>query len=107
VPAIASLRRELRDRNTRFGLMLIGRGIPSREVARHLAAPVLARISWDPATANALCGTGTGRRRGPLMRTAAMAHETIRQRLSAQASTDPAIAATSAVPAISVKGAAA
>ncbi|HZM81756.1 MAG TPA: hypothetical protein VFC19_39045 [Candidatus Limnocylindrales bacterium] len=96
VPAISALRRELRDRKTRFGLMLVGRGIPSREVAKHLAAPVLARVSWDPPTANALCGNGTGRRRGPLMRTAAVAHETIRARLAAQASTDQAIAAAPA-----------
>jgi hypothetical protein len=102
VPAIASIRRELRDTRVRFGLMLIGRGIPSREVARHLAAPVLARLAWDPPTANALCGIGTGRRRGPLMRTAALAHETIQSRLTAQIAGEPAIARrdTDGLPAI-------
>lgn len=84
VPAIAAMRRELRDSPARFGLLLVGRGIPSREVARHLATPVLARVAWDPATALALCGQGTGRRRGPLMRTALMAHGTIQTRLQAQ-----------------------
>jgi hypothetical protein len=107
VPAIASLRRELRDRKARFGLLLIGRGIPSRDVARHLAAPVLARLAWDPPTANALCGQGVGRRRGQLMRTAAAAHETIRARLNAHASTDQAIAATAATTTAAIKGAAA
>jgi hypothetical protein len=84
VPVIASIRRELRDSAARFGLMLVGRGIPSREVARHLATPVLARVAWDPPTAAALCGQGTGRRRGPLMRTAMTAHGTIQTRLQAQ-----------------------
>ncbi|HEX6684907.1 MAG TPA: hypothetical protein VF062_19110 [Candidatus Limnocylindrales bacterium] len=102
VPAISALRRELRDTlnasgspaNTkaRFGLMLVGRGIAPREIARHLAAPVLARLAWDPPTAAALCGSGMGRRRGPLMRTAAMAHDTIQARLTAHLSTETAIA---------------
>jgi hypothetical protein len=88
VPAIAALRREAKGR---FGLMLIGRGIPSREIARHLAAPVLARLAWDPPTAAALCGQGMGRRRGPLMRTAAVAYDTIQSRLAAHATAEQAI----------------
>lgn len=77
VPAIAALRRELAEVPAVFGLMLIGDGISAREISRHLMLPVIAAIAWDPRTAAALNGDGHGRRRGPLMRSAATAHRLI------------------------------
>jgi hypothetical protein len=73
VPAIASLRRELAETPAVLGLMLIGGGLPAREISRHLMLPVIAQIAWDPRTASALNGDGHGRRRGPLMRSAGAA----------------------------------
>ena len=74
VPAIAQLRRELAEVSAVLGLMLIGGGMSAREISRHLMLPVIAQIAWDPRTAAALNGDGHGRRRGPLMRSAATAY---------------------------------
>lgn len=84
VPALARLRRELKDSPAHVGLMLIGGGIAAREIARHLMTPVIARLAWDPATAAGLCGTGRSRRSGPLIRTAATAYGTLHASLAAR-----------------------
>jgi len=73
VPALAQLRRELPDTDGTLALLPIGGGTSARELSRHLMAPVAAEIAWDTGTAAALAGKGRGRRRGPLMRTAARA----------------------------------
>ncbi|WP_117209910.1 ParA family protein [Allorhizocola rhizosphaerae] len=84
VPALSRLRREMKDSPAHLGLMLIGGGIAAREIARHLVTPVLARLAWDPSTAAALCGSGRGRRTGPLMRTAATAYGSLHASLAAR-----------------------
>ncbi|NUR50418.1 MAG: ParA family protein [Hamadaea sp.] len=73
VPALAQLRRELPATDGTLALLAIGGGVSTRELSRHLMAPVVAEIAWDTGTASALGGKGRGRRRGALMRTAARA----------------------------------
>ncbi|WP_051366524.1 hypothetical protein [Hamadaea tsunoensis] len=85
VPAIAALRRELAEANVPMGLVLVGGGSSGREVARHLMAPVVGEVAWDPKTAAALCGQGRGRRRGPLMRTASGLRERAAAAIAAHA----------------------
>ncbi|NUT37501.1 MAG: ParA family protein, partial [Hamadaea sp.] len=87
VPAVAHLRRELGDTGPALGLLLIGGGLPGREVARHLMVPVAAELAWDERTAAALSGLGKGRRRGPLMRSAASAHRSLSTALAAHRAT--------------------
>jgi hypothetical protein len=77
VPAIAQLRRELAEYPAVIGLLLIGDGMSARELSRHLMLAVIAQIAWDSRTAAALGGDGHGRRRGPLMRSAAAAHRLV------------------------------
>jgi hypothetical protein len=83
VPAISWLRRELpAELENRLGLVLVGDGVSPREITRHLVVPVAATIGWDAKTAAALGGAGKGRRRGPLMRSAAASFRTVRTMLS-------------------------
>lgn len=84
VPALAALRTHLDGSHAHLGLLLIGGGISAREIARHLVTPVLAKLAWDPFTAAALCGSGRGRRRGGLMRTAATAYGALHASLAAR-----------------------
>jgi hypothetical protein len=86
VSAIAALRRELlaAGHENNLGLLLVGSGISARDIARHLVVPVVAALAWDSATAAALCGEGRGRRRGPLMRSAAAAHRGVQEALAAR-----------------------
>jgi hypothetical protein len=95
VPAIARLRRELPRADgpeSNLGLLLIGDGIAPREITKHLQVPVIARLSWDPATASGLNGEGKGRRRGALMRSAAAAHKSVQSALSANRHAQGALA---------------
>lgn len=86
VPAVAQLRRELGDGGPALGLLLVGDGTAPREVSRHLMIPVAAEVAWDERTAAALSGLGKGRRRGPLMRSAAGAHRSVLGALAAHRS---------------------
>ncbi len=95
VPAIARLRREVphtEGADSNLGLLLVGDGIAPREITRNLQVPVVARLSWDPATAAALNGEGKGRTRGPLMRSALAAHKSVQTALSARRTAQTAIA---------------
>jgi hypothetical protein len=94
VPAVNQLRRELpsAEAHGKLGLLLVGDGIPAREIARHIVLPVIDSIGWDPKTAAALNGEGKGRRRGPLMRSAASAFNSVRSALSAPDSPSSALA---------------
>ncbi|GAA1660485.1 ParA family protein [Catellatospora bangladeshensis] len=86
VSALSALRRQLPEGfvQQHVGLLLIGGGIASREISRHLGAPVVASLPWDPQTAAALCGDGRGRRRAPLMRHGAAAYDAVTERIAAQ-----------------------
>ncbi|MEV4416248.1 ParA family protein [Catellatospora sp. NPDC049609] len=86
VSALSALRRQLPPGfvEQSVGLLLVGGGIPAREVARHLGTPVAATLPWDPQTAAALCGDGRGRRRAPLMRHGAAAYDTITELIAAR-----------------------
>lgn len=94
VAAISWLRRELPgvDLDSKLGLMLIGDGISSREITRHVVLPVLVNIGWDPKTAAALCGDGKGRRRGPLMKSAASAYRSVVAAMAAPSDPSSALA---------------
>ncbi len=81
VPAIARLRRDLPDEE-RLGLVLVGDGMSTREVVHHLGVPVIMRLAWDTHTADALCGEGKGRQRGPLMRSALAGHRNVQAALA-------------------------
>jgi|KBSSwiStaDraftv2_1062776.scaffolds.fasta_scaffold183933_3 hypothetical protein len=92
IPAINRLRREIPEEQGNLGLMLVGDGIAPKELVKHLGVPVLGRLAWDPSTAAGLCGEGKGRKRGPLMRSAAASYRTVYNALGSKRTVNNALA---------------